>query len=227
MNLVILGAGSFAREVYHHLADSKNNYTVSFYDDTPDSMDTIFGSPVIDNPKKLSKLSSDHKFIVGVGNPDTKQSLVKIALKSGIKPAPAYVHEKSLVQDAELGLGGVVCPNTVITTNVKVRDFTLNLGVTIGHDSVIGEYTNVSPGLIFLGIAIGNKCDLGTNSSIIPNLKIADSTIIRAGACLTKTITESGVYVGIPAKKLNHNSIAFAIICTTFSRISHSFRMYG
>ena len=204
MNLVILGAGSFAREVYHHLADSKNNYTVSFYDDTPDSMDTIFGSPVIDNPKKLSKLSSDHKFIVGVGNPDTKQSLVKIALKSGIKPAPTYVHEKSLVQDAEIGLGGVVCPNTVITTNVKVGDYvTLNLGVTIGHDSVIGEYTNVSPGTNISGnCIIGNKCDLGTNSSIIPNLKIADSTIIGAGACLTKTITESGVYVGIPAKKI-------------------------
>ena len=204
MNLVILGAGSFAREVYHHLADSKNNYTVSFYDDTPDSIETIFGSPVIDNPKKLSKLSSDHKFIVGVGNPDTKQSLVKIALKSGIKPAPTYVHEKSLVQDAELGLGGVVCPNTVITTNVKVGDFvTLNLGVTIGHDSVIGEYTNVSPGTNISGnCIIGNKCDLGTNSSIIPNLKIADSTIIGAGACLTKTITESGIYVGIPAKKI-------------------------
>lgn len=207
MYLIILGAGAFAREVYHHLADSKNNYTISFYDDTPDSPDTIFGRPVIDNPEKLSGLSSDHNFIVGVGNPYTKQSLVKIALKAGIKPAPTYVHENSLVQDAELGLGGIVCPNTVITTNVKIGDFvTLNLGVTIGHDSVIGEYTNVSPGTNISGnCIIGNKCDLGTNSSIIPNLKIADSTIIGAGACLTKTITESGVYVGIPAKKLDHN----------------------
>ena len=75
--------------------------------------------------------------------------------------------------------------------------------MTIGHDSVIGKYTNVSPGTNISGnCIIGNKCDLGTNSSIIPNLKIADSTIIGAGACLTKTIKESGVYVGIPAKKI-------------------------
>lgn len=159
---------------------------------------------MINDENLLSTRKDSHRFIVGVGNPNTKETLVKIALKSGLKPAPTFIHPTSLVQDAKIGRGGVICPNTVITTNVKIGDYvTLNPGVTIGHDTTVGDFSNLSPGVNIAGNCIvGKKCDLGINSCIIPQVSVADSTVIGASACVIKTIVEPGVYVGVPAGRI-------------------------
>ena len=43
---------------------------------------------------------------------------------------------------------------------------------------------------------------MGTNSSTIEDLRISDDITIGAGACVTKDLLDSGVYVGAPAKRL-------------------------
>ena len=49
--------------------------------------------------------------------------------------------------------------------------------------------------------AIGNRVSIGTNATILP-VTICDGAVIGAGAVVTKDITESGVYVGNPARPL-------------------------
>jgi acetyltransferase-like isoleucine patch superfamily enzyme len=49
---------------------------------------------------------------------------------------------------------------------------------------------------------IGNHVSIGSNSTILP-ISICDHVVIGAGAVVTKNITESGVYAGNPAKKIN------------------------
>jgi acetyltransferase-like isoleucine patch superfamily enzyme len=49
---------------------------------------------------------------------------------------------------------------------------------------------------------IGNYVSIGSNATILP-VSICDHVVIGAGAVVTKNITESGVYAGIPAKKIN------------------------
>jgi acetyltransferase-like isoleucine patch superfamily enzyme len=59
------------------------------------------------------------------------------------------------------------------------------------------------PGAKILGGAkIGNSCRIGSNSTILPNVEICDDVTIGAGAVVTKSITEPGTYIGIPAKRL-------------------------
>lgn len=48
---------------------------------------------------------------------------------------------------------------------------------------------------------VGNNVSIGTNATILP-VKITDNVVIGAGAVVTKDITEPGVYVGNPAKKI-------------------------
>ena len=48
---------------------------------------------------------------------------------------------------------------------------------------------------------IGNRVSIGTNATILP-VSICDSTVIGAGAVVTKDITEPGVYAGNPARLL-------------------------
>ena len=48
---------------------------------------------------------------------------------------------------------------------------------------------------------IGNKVSIGSNATILP-VKICDNVVIGAGAVVTKGISQSGIYVGNPAKLL-------------------------
>ncbi len=48
---------------------------------------------------------------------------------------------------------------------------------------------------------IGNNVSIGSNATILP-VTICDGAVIGAGAVVTKSITEPGVYAGNPAKKM-------------------------
>ncbi len=48
---------------------------------------------------------------------------------------------------------------------------------------------------------VGNNVSIGTNATILP-VRICDNVVIGAGAVVTKDITEPGIYVGNPARKI-------------------------
>jgi acetyltransferase-like isoleucine patch superfamily enzyme len=48
---------------------------------------------------------------------------------------------------------------------------------------------------------VGNDVSIGTNATILP-VKICDYVVIGAGAVVTKSIRESGIYAGNPARLL-------------------------
>jgi acetyltransferase-like isoleucine patch superfamily enzyme len=48
---------------------------------------------------------------------------------------------------------------------------------------------------------LGNRVSIGTNATVLP-VMICDHVVIGAGAVVTKNITESGIYVGNPARLL-------------------------
>jgi sugar O-acyltransferase (sialic acid O-acetyltransferase NeuD family) len=114
-------------------------------------------------------------------------------------------HPSSVIsQWVEIGDGAIVCAGTIITCDIKIgKHPQLNLNTTIGHDSIIGDFFTTAPNVNISGnCVIGNHVYFGTASSIKQGLRITDNVVIGMGAVVTKDITEPGVYVGNPAKKL-------------------------
>lgn len=50
---------------------------------------------------------------------------------------------------------------------------------------------------------IGNNVSIGTNSTVLP-VNICDNVVVGAGSVVTKNITQPGIYVGNPCKKLRN-----------------------
>jgi acetyltransferase-like isoleucine patch superfamily enzyme len=81
--------------------------------------------------------------------------------------------------------------------------------VEIGSDCFIGhgamfindKFVDRKLSKDFLPTKLGNKVYVGSNSTIMP-VTICDDVVIGAGSVVTKDITESGTYVGNPARKL-------------------------
>lgn len=115
-----------------------------------------------------------------------------------------------------------VGPFTEIQKDVKIGDrtkvqshsFICEL-VTIGNDCFIGHGVVFINDLFSTGgpargnkslwkeTHIGNHVSIGSNATILP-VTICDNAVIAAGAVVTKNITEPGIYVGNPAKKLRN-----------------------
>jgi UDP-3-O-[3-hydroxymyristoyl] glucosamine N-acyltransferase len=103
-----------------------------------------------------------------------------------------------------IGRGSIICANCILTCDIDLGDFAqLNLATTIGHDTKAGAFFTTAPGVHISGkVLAGERVYFGTNASAIEDLSICNDVVVGAGACVAKNITEPGIYVGIPAKKL-------------------------
>jgi UDP-3-O-[3-hydroxymyristoyl] glucosamine N-acyltransferase len=108
----------------------------------------------------------NYPFIVAVGNPQIKKTLVKKALESGLLPSETIVDPSAIVlmDKKKLGKGGMISPGCVVTSNITFGDYvTLNLNTTVGHDTRIGSYCTTNPGVHISGqIEIGSCNEFGT-----------------------------------------------------------------
>ena len=152
----------------------------------------------------LSKFDSDRYIVmVAIANSKDRELVVK-----GLPENTRYftfIHPNALLmKDVVIGEGSFIGANSIITCNVKVGNHALlNRSNHIGHDCVIGDYFSAMPGSIISGnVTIGDNVYTGSNSTIKEKIHIADSVTIGLGCAVVKNITEPGIYVGIPSKKI-------------------------
>lgn len=50
---------------------------------------------------------------------------------------------------------------------------------------------------------IGDRVSIGTNATVMP-VEICDDVVIGAGAVVTRSITEPGLYAGVPARRIGN-----------------------
>lgn len=75
----------------------------------------------------------------------------------------------------------------------------------INHDVSQKVYNNVKEEKLpkyFGCIRMGNNVFIGSKTVILPNIYVCDEVFIAAGAVVSSSILEPGVYGGIPAKKI-------------------------
>jgi UDP-N-acetylglucosamine acyltransferase len=97
--------------------------------------------------------------------------------------------------------------------NCKIGDnVTLRYDTIIARGVEIGDRTYVCPRVMtnnlnenqngIGGAKIGKDCFIGTNVVLQHGITIADGTTIGSMSFANKDIIDSGVYIGIPAKKI-------------------------
>jgi acetyltransferase-like isoleucine patch superfamily enzyme len=127
---------------------------------------------------------------------------------------PVNLYGCSIGDDSFVGPFVEIQKNTTIGKNTKIQShsFICEL-VSIGDECFIGHGVMFINDLFSEGrpangnkdfwksTKIGNNVSIGSNATILP-IEICDNVVIGAGAVVTKNITESGIYVGNPAKKM-------------------------
>ena len=71
----------------------------------------------------------------------------------------------------------------------------------------IGDDVSVGHNAVIHGAKVGNNVLVGMGAILMDNVVVPDNTIIAAGAVvLSNEILETGVYAGVPAKKVKESS---------------------
>lgn len=128
--------------------------------------------------------------------------------------------EPSNLFECELGDGVFVGPFVEIQRGAKIGARTrVQSHAFICELVTIGEDCFVSHGAMFVNdtfarggpargdkslwrsTVIGNRVSIGTNATIMP-VEICDDVVIGAGAVVTRSITKSGLYAGVPARRI-------------------------
>ena len=194
MKKAIFGYGGHAREAAMQMGGE-----LTFFVDDEYSNDFT---------KPLSEFDPlEYEILVAIANPGEREEIV-----NRLPPQTeftTFIHPTAIISqnfDVIIGEGSFIGANSIITTNVNIGNHAiLNRGNHIGHDCNIGNYLSMMPGSIISGnVNIGDNVYLGTNSSIREKLSISSNTLIGLNGGVVKNITEGGIYVGTPCKKIKN-----------------------
>ena len=140
---------------------------------------------------------------------------VKINTENGGK---CYLGKKTWLSDNTYfsANGGdiVLGYNNFFNSNCKL---VAKAGITVGDNNLFGpnvvafdndhNYENLEmlickQGYTVAKIEIGSDIWIGANVTICKGVRICDHVVVGANSVVTKSITEPGVYAGVPARKI-------------------------
>lgn len=112
----------------------------------------------------------------------------------------AYVSAYAGLGDAVMvGHNAVVQPLASLSTGVIV-----NTGAIVEHGSTVGAFSHVSTRAVVNGdCMIGEGVLIGSGAVVLQGKQICDGATVGAGSVVTRHITEAGVYVGVPARRVD------------------------
>lgn len=205
--MLIIGAKGFAKELLQYFHNSNDLKNLFFYDDiSVDLPDMIYDKfkvlRILDEVKEIFK-NIDQRFVLGIGNPQTRYRLAEKMNFAGGQLTSVITKNIELGSyNVFIGNGTNIMSGSIITNDITIGEGVLiNLNCTIGHDSYIGNYCELSPGVHISGhVSLGDFSSLGTGAVVIPGIKIGKNCLIGAGSVVNKDIPDNSVAVGVPAK---------------------------
>lgn len=201
--LIIVGAGGHGKAVCDIARLLGKWKTINFLDDN-NSTKSELGIDVIGSFNDVRKYLSDHDIIIAIGNNTKREKYFTILEKMGAV-MPTIIHPKAtLAENVIVGTGSVIMAGVIINTFSKIgKGCILNTASIIGHDNYIEDFVHVATGSTLAGtVHVKKSTWLGLCCVINNNITIARDSVIAAGAVVVRDITETGTYVGVPAKKI-------------------------
>lgn len=197
--LVIIGASGHGKVI----ADIaiKNGYEIVGFLDDNDAIQSILGFPVLGKVEDVPKYQGTCEFVIAIGDNVIRK---KIAEQYDVEWA-TLIHPSAVIgMGVQIGKGSVVMANAVINPSAKVgQHCIINTGAIIEHDNVLADYVHVSPKVALAGtVCIGEGTHIGIGASVKNNLEIVGEVVVGAGAVVVKDICEKGVYIGVPARRM-------------------------
>lgn len=210
--IAIIGTRDLAYQITHFVTSDNQFEVVGYIDDLEPKGKVINNRPVLGTVAEAEKLYHNGGFdgvLIGIGYTrfDLRQSVYN-ELKDRV-PFATFVHSTCYVDPtSKIGEGCVIYPRCIIDMNADIRpNVFINWGSGIGHDAIMHSHSFIAANVLIAGLSeVGMRCMIGNGVTFIDHIHVCDDVTIGGGATVVKNITEKGVYVGTPAKRMERKS---------------------
>ena len=200
--LVIVGAGGHGR-VAADVAKKMGEYDeVFFLDDC--TTGTSGGYTIKGRICDARAYVDDSVFFVAVGNNEVRKKIMLSLEKMGSEIATLIHPSAQIGSDVSIEAGTILMAGSVVNNGSKIgKGVIVNTCASVDHDCVIDDFVHISVGAHIAGtVRVGEQTMLGAGATVINNVCICDRCVIGAGAVVVGEISDSGTYVGVPARKI-------------------------
>ncbi|MGH1720814.1 NeuD/PglB/VioB family sugar acetyltransferase [Enterococcus casseliflavus] len=206
MELIIIGAGGFAKEIIF-LVERNNFFTIKgLVDDNYQHLpEEILDYPVLGGIDYLNQIRKNTAIAIGVAKPKIKQMIYHKIKNNGNLFFPNIIDNTALIgREVSFGIGNIIMPYTTFTAHINFGNFNMvNIHSTIGHNSEINNYNSIYPDVNLSGnVRIGSHNEFGVGTKVIQNIKIGNDNITGAGSVVIRNIKDKMKLVGVPAKTI-------------------------
>jgi sugar O-acyltransferase (sialic acid O-acetyltransferase NeuD family) len=211
--IVVVGAGEQAEIAYEYFTHDSPHEVVGFAVEAEyRDRDDLFGLAVIDFEQIAERFPpAEYRAFVAISS--TQLNRIRTRLFRAVKElgysCETYVSSHAFVwRDVEVGENSFIFENNVLQYGVSVGDnVILWSGNHVGHQTSIADNCFISSHVVISGFCkIGSACFLGVNSCFADNVTVAPDCVVGAGTVVVKDTEPRGVYVGNPARRLDHDS---------------------
>jgi sugar O-acyltransferase (sialic acid O-acetyltransferase NeuD family) len=202
--LYIFSFGGLSRENYGVAIRCGFDVKAFVEKNKPKNNSSYCGIPVLCE----EELTNVESAVVSVGDPALKEKIVNNILKrfpncefpNLIDPSCIFLVPNSI----KFGAGNVLHAWCLASADVTFGNFCqFGSGLVIGHDCVLEDYVigGIAPSIAG-NCKIGKSTRLGSNVATREGVSICNDVTLGVGAVVVKDITEPGIYVGNPAKRI-------------------------
>jgi sugar O-acyltransferase (sialic acid O-acetyltransferase NeuD family) len=225
-DLVIVGAGGFARETAQAVAAVNARGAadgwgpvwrlLGFLDDDPLLTGRVLDGVTVLGGTDLLSAFADAWVVVCVGNPRNYFSRAAIVRRLGL-PEERYavvVHPSAqLSPSSSVGPGSVILAQCALTASVSVGAHVAVMPQTVlTHDTVVSDFATLASGVRLGGGAFaGTGAYLGAGALIRERVRIGAWSTVGMGSVVLRDVPGGQVWAGNPARHLRDVDVPDAL----------------
>ena len=205
LNLVIIGAGGFGRELLPWIEDCFDpaEYQVrGFVDGNPRALEGHdVELPILASPEDFQPEPKD-RLLLAIGNVPVRERMASLLEARGARFANMIHPTAVIAATATIGIGAVIYPYAVVSNAAVLEPHVhLSLYASVGHDAVVGSHSLLSPYATLNGAAkLGRQVFLGTHAAVAPGVQVGDGVKISANSAAMNDVPAGMFVFGVPGK---------------------------
>jgi len=207
LEIVIIGAGGFGRELAQLLGDcvSPDEYRLKgFLGRATTTADAAgLAAPLLGDPQ-LYVPQRDDRLVLAIGEIEARRRTVESLASRGGQFLTIRHPTACVAASARIGQGAVLYPYSVVSHAAVLDDFVhLNYYASMGHDARAGRFCLLAPyATLNGGSVLEDEVYLSTHVTIAPQVRVGCRSKVSANSAVMKDVPPGRFVFGVPGRQM-------------------------